>query len=438
MNKFMKFVEEKLQPIAGRLAGERHLKALQSTFLSLVGFLTIGSFALLLISPVLDYTTMEAGITQGIMKGWAVFAGFAAPYLAPIYNVTLGMLSLYTVVGIGFFMAKHYKLTSFLPVALVTASFMIVCCTNEDFTFNSSYLGGSGLFPAIIISVLAIELYRVLVQKKVGYINLGNTGVPEAIADSIGNMVPALLVLLAVSVLSGLVKTITGSCLPDVIGLLLAPITSLIDTPLGFMLLEALVCLFWWFGIHDGFITGPIDTFLMSNFLANTAAYAAGTAATDLPYIVTESFWWSVMMVGGPACLLGLTILCLFSKSKQIRMIGRVGIVPSIFNINEPMLFGLPICYNPILFIPYIIITPLTGLVFYLAMKAGFINKTFVNPSWNMPTPISQFLSTMDIKALFLAVILFVAATLIWYPFFKAYEKQKLAEEALEEAKAFW
>lgn len=429
MKNIIEFVEQKIQPIAGKLSAQRHLKALQNAFLTLVPFMTIGSFALLFISPVMDYTTMDPGFFRTFMEGWAYVADVMSPCLTPIYNITMGLIALYVTIGIGYFLSKNYKMNTLLPTFVTGASFFIVCCAEEEFSLSSAYFGSAGIFSGILVSIAAFEFFRFLTNKKVGYINLDSVGVPEAIADGIGNLFPTLIVLLCVSVVSALTTHITGTNFPDIIGLLISPITSLIDTPFGFAFLELFVCLCWWFGIHDGFITGPIDAFLYANLLANASAYASGTPATELPYIVTESFWWSMMLVGGSSCMLGLAFLCLRSKSKHIKTIGKVGIIPSIFNIGEPLLFGLPIAYNSLLLIPYLIISPLCGLIFYFATDFGFLNRSFIYPGWNMPTPISQFLSTMDVRALLLGAALLVLSTLIWYPFIKAYEKQKLAEE---------
>ncbi|MGX8833399.1 PTS sugar transporter subunit IIC [Amedibacillus sp. YH-ame6] len=429
MKKLIALVENKIAPIASKLARQRHLKALQNSFLTAVPFMTIGSFALLICSPVSDFTTMEAGVLRMFMEGWAKLATFLSPVLLPIYNITLGMIAIYVAIGIGFFLSRHYKMNTLLPTFVTVASFLIICCQGEGFTVNTQYFGSSGMFSAIVICILAFEIYRFLVVRKIGFINMGSVGVPEAIADGIGNLFPSLIVMVIVGSLSTVCVFLTGVGIPELVGLLLAPVSGIIDTPFGFILLEMLVCLCWWFGIHDGFITGPIDTFLMANFTVNAAAFAAGTAVADLPYIVTEPFWWSIMLVGGSSNMLGLAFLCIRSKSKQIKTIGKVGIVPAIFNIGEPLVFGLPICYNPVLFIPYLIISPLCGGVFYFATKMGFLNKSFVLPGWNMPTPISQFLATMDVRALILAIIMLFISTLIWVPFFKTYEKQKLEEE---------
>lgn len=137
------------------------------------------------------------------------------------------------------------------------------------------------------------------------------------------------------------------------------------------------------------------------------------------------------MAIGGSGATLGLAFLAASSKSKQIRTIGRISVIPAIFNINEPLIFGLPLMYNPIMMIPFIIVMPLNGVLTYLAMSSGLVARTFAYASWNMFAPIAALIDTMDVKALLLILVLIVIDILIYLPFFKVYEKQKLKEESM-------
>ena len=137
------------------------------------------------------------------------------------------------------------------------------------------------------------------------------------------------------------------------------------------------------------------------------------------------------MAIGGSGATLGLAFLADSSKSKQIRTIGRISVIPAIFNINEPLIFGLPLMYNPIMMIPFIIVMPLNGVLTYLAMSSGLVARTFAYASWNMFAPIAALIDTMDVKALLLILVLIVIDILIYLPFFKVYEKQKLKEESM-------
>ncbi len=430
MNKFTAFIEKKVAPIANKLSGQKHLKALQNTFLSLIPFMTIGSFALVIISPPMDYSVMDEGMIRTIMYGWAMLAEATGPILGYVYNITMTLISLYVAVGLGFFLAKHHKMQTIIPIFITAGSFMIAATMNTEQVMDFTYFDGKGLFTAILISIISFECYRLLVEKKIGRINLSGGGVPPALVDSIGNLVPVVVVLILMSSLSYGCLLLTGSGIPEIITLLMTPMVQAVNSIWGIVILAFVVMLFWWFGIHDTVITGPLTPFLANNFTANVAAFSAGTAAVSLPYIVTEPFWWTFMAIGGSGATLGLAVLAVTSKSKQIKTIGKIAIIPSLFNINEPLIFGLPIMYNPTLLLPFILVMPLNAIITYMCMDIGLVARTFADASWNMFCPIGALINTMDIKAVILVVALIIMDVLIYLPFFKAYEKQKLVEEA--------
>lgn len=429
MNKMSQFIETKVAPVATKLSSQKYLKALQSTFLFLIPFFTIGSFALVLISPPLDYTTMEPGFLQSIMAGWQSFADFTSPVLDYVFNVTMPLMSLYVAVGISYNLCKEYKINSMMPLLVTMSSFIISASMNAERTLSFAAFDATGLFTAIFVGIISFELYRVLVEKKVGRINLEGAGVPPALADSIGNLVPVAIVVVLTAFLNNLLFSFASINLPQVITIIMNPLVSAVDNIWGVIILAVLVMVFWWFGIHDSVITSALDPFFYSNLGANAAAFAAGTAAIALPHVVTAPFWWNFMAIGGSGATLGLAFLALTSKSKQLRTIGKLSFIPSLFNINEPLIFGLPLMYNPIMMIPFIIVMPLNGVITYLAMSSGLVAKTFAYASWNMFSPIAALIDTMDIKAVILVIALIIIDILIYLPFFKAFEKQKLAEE---------
>ena len=428
MDKITAFIEEKVAPVANRLSSQKYLKALQSTFLFLIPFFTIGSFALVLISPPMDYTTMDPGFLCSFMQGWQAFADFTGPVLEYVYNVTMPLMSLYVAMGISYNLCKEYKMNTMMPILITVSSFIISASMNGDRSLTFAAFDATGLFTAIFVGISSFELYRVLVEKKVGRISLEGSGVPPALADSIGNLVPVAIVIVLVAFLNNLLFSLTSINLTQVITIIMTPLVTAVDNVWGVIILAIIVMVFWWFGIHDSVITSALDPFFYSNLGANAAAFAAGTAAA-LPPVVTAPFWWNFMAIGGSGATLGLAFLALTSKSKQLKTIGKLAFIPSLFNINEPLIFGLPLMYNPIMMIPFIIVMPLNGLITYLAMSSGIVARTFAYASWNMFSPIAALIDTMDIKAVLLIVVLIIVDILIYLPFFKAFEKEKLAEE---------
>lgn len=432
MNKISQFIENKVAPMANKLSTQKYLKALQNTFLALVPLFTLGSFALVLISPPVDYTTMNDGILKLIMQYWQIFADFSSPVLNYVYMVSMSLMSLYIAIGVSYNLCKHYKMNTIMPILITTATFIISASMSNEGSLSFTYFDATGLFTSIFMTIVSFELYRFLVDKKFGRINLSGSGVPPALVDSIGNLVPVVIVILVCSVFNNLILSISSINLPQLIAMIMSPLVSAVDNIWGIIILAIIVMIFWWFGIHDSVITTALDPFFYSNLGANAAAFAAGTAAVSLPYIVTSPFWWNFMAIGGSGATLGLAFLALMSKSKQIKTIGKLAFIPSLFNINEPLIFGLPLMYNPIMMIPFIVVMPLNGVITYLAMSSGLVAKTFAYASWNMFSPIAVLIDTMDIKAVILVILLIIIDMLIYLPFFKVYEKQKLEEEKLE------
>ena len=429
MNKISEFIENKVAPIATKLSNQKYLKALQNTFLFLIPFFTIGSFALVLISPPMDYTTMDPGFLRTFMAGWQSFADMTSPVLDYVFNVTMPLMSLYVALGISYNLSKTYKINSMMPILVTISSFIISASMNAERTLSFAAFDATGLFTAIFVGIVSFELYLIIVEKRVGRINLEGSGVPPALADSIGNLVPVAIVVVLTAFLNNLLFSLTSINLPQVITMLMSPLVAAVDNIWGVIILAVVVMVFWWFGIHDSVITSALDPFFYSNLGANAAAFAAGTAAVALPHVVTAPFWWNFMAIGGSGATLGLAFLALTSKSKQLKTIGKLSFIPSLFNINEPLIFGLPLMYNPIMMIPFIIVMPINGIITYLAMSSGIVAKTFAYASWNMFSPIAALIDTMDFKAVLLIVGLIVVDVLIYLPFFKAFEKEKLAEE---------
>lgn len=192
------------------------------------------------------------------------------------------------------------------------------------------------------------------------------------------------------------------------------------------MFIALLLNFSWFFGIHNtvySLLTDPIE---YGNLSLNAAAFAAGTS---LPCVFTVSFWCYFGIIGGLGNCLAVSILCLTSKVKEFRTIGRLGVVPAFFGISEPITFGLPIMLNPLMLIPCSLTSVVNVALAFLAMSSNLVGRTYTMLSYNMPSIFGAFFSTGDFKAVILIVVLLVLDLLIYFPFFKAYEKQFLREE---------
>lgn len=430
MNRLSSFLEKKLLPLANKMSSQKYLKAISASFMTLIPFLTIGSIALVLISPPISSETMDSGILRSIIQGWESMAAVLKVPMGAIQTICMDFMAVYISAAMGFFLARNYKLKGYLPPVLTTASFLILSTITADGTKVFSYFGGQGLFTAVLSSILAIELLRFLKEKKIGYISLEGKGVPEALTESFALLVPTLIVLVVMAIIHTIILNTTGNVTPALIAVLLEPLIRFTNSLPGVLFLAFLVMTFWWFGIHDTCITGPMKAFWYTTLAANIAAYSAGTPTTNVPYIMTYPFWFMFLMIGGSGATFGLCLLLLFGcKSKQLKTVGKLGIIPGLFNINEPIIFGVPLMLNPLMYVPFVGSVMVNGLITYLCMDFGIVGRTIADPSWNMFCPIGALISTMDIKAALLVVILIVIDIVVYFPFIKVYDNQKLQEE---------
>jgi len=409
-------MEKYVMPVANRLGNECHLRAIRDAFMSLLPINFMGGIAAVISSLPLE-------ISNSIVFSW-------------INALTLGAMSIYVCIGIIHFLCKSRKIESFLPILLGVCGFLMLVMEPVSLGWDGkmveiSYMDGKGLIPAMLIAILTADLYCYMRKRDFGKISLPDT-VPASLSDVFASIVPGAVLLVLYTVIFVLCNA-AGTTLPKLIYGILSPSLKAVDN-LGFTILITLfVHVFWFFGIHDAALSGVLSPIRDGNLSINAAAHAAGQA---LPNIFTTPFWVYFVVIGGCGSVLALAAMLCCSKSKQLKTIGRLGIVPAFFNISEPIIFGLPLMLNPIFFIPFMVTSALNGAIAFITMQVGLIGKSFAMLSWQMPSVFGAFLSTMDWKAPILIVALMVLDGIIYYPFFKIYEKQLVKEENGETADA--
>ena len=429
LDKFSSVVEKYLSPITGKVAQNKYLQIIATSFMTILPIILIGSFSLILSRPFLDYNMLEPNsVLYGFFKAWAQFSEVYGPYLSFLFGITLGSQALYLSLAIAYNTALKNDMNTFLTMLVAFISFLLINSQYVQWNWDTSYFGGTGLFSAIITTFVSVELYHWFVKKKLGYINFPDT-VPASLRNSLGNLVPITLIFIIMLLGRILLAEGFNTSFPEIMMALGKPLNLAIDTIWGISLSSTFAQIGWWFGIHSSAILSVVMPSLEANTLENAAAYAAGASLKQLPRIVTSPFYFNFVAIGGGGATLGLVFLMLRSKSKQIQTIGKLAIVPGIFGINEPVLFGLPIVLNPIFLIPFLLAQIVNIILCYVPMSMGLINRTFVNVSSTVPVGLGQLLSSLDYKSLILTVLCIIADVIVYYPFFKVYEKQKLQEE---------
>ncbi|AEB06621.1 PTS system, lactose/cellobiose family IIC subunit [Coriobacterium glomerans PW2] len=418
------YLERRVLPIANKMSTQRHLHAIRDAFISIVPITLFGGIA-----TIIGSAPSPEGSTNPLLLGWSHFVESNSLLLTWANTMTLGAMSVYICIGVTYFLCKHYKTDAFIPIVLSMAGFLLICVGPDKLgwdvkTANILYLDGKGLLVGIFIAIFAVESYQWMRDRNVGRISLPPS-VPVSLSEAFASLVPGLIILFVHTIVFGIFNMI-DTILPAFIYTHLSPMFNATDSLAFSAMATLLVQFFWFFGIHDAALAGVLGPIRDGGLSINAAAHAAGQS---LPNIFTTPFWVYFVAIGGCGSVLALAILLLRSKSKQLRTIGRVGLVPAVFNISEPIIFGVPLMMNPIFFIPFLLTSTVNAIVAYLCMMIGLVNKTFALLSWNMPGIIGAYLSTFDVKAILLVAALIIVDMVIYFPFFKAYERECLEQE---------
>ncbi len=298
---------------------------------------------------------------------------------------------------------------------------------------NVADMGGTSMFVALVVAFGSVRIHKFVVDHN--WVIKMPDSIPEGILASFNAIVPIAVNILVWYGLSTVLTIATAGQLTLaklIIYVLSIPVNYLVSTP-GMFVVVALICFLWFFGIHG---TGVVFTVIMvPMFMAyqNNAQLAA--AGQELVYNPVFLFS-AVSIIGGTGNTLPLVCLGLNSKSEQIKTISRASLIPNIFNINEPVIFGYPIMYNAILFIPYLLNVVVVTLLYYLALTSGIIGMPQVLILTTLPILMGPFMSSLDWRNVVFSALMFPIVTLIWLPFFKIYERQCIENEQAAELEA--
>lgn len=415
MNKLMNFLEKHLGPIAEKIEQQRHVQSIKNGMMALISVLMVGSFTLVLNS--LFSITPEGSFFHNISVEYGL-------YLNLPFTFTFGFLALYAAITISFAHAKAMKVPITHGIIGGVLTTLTLNVKVVDGAIDVGFLDSRGMFIAIIASIVTIEVMSLFMRKKW---TLRFNGLPEMIANTFEAIIPLIVVIVSAIGINILVMTNTnGEILPEFLTTFLSPAVSGIDSVWAVIIISFLEMIFWFVGLNGyAILIGFVMPFMTANLAANAEAYQMGAA---IPHVFAPTFWDYFMGATGSGLTGALVILAARSKVKSIKAVGRASIVPAIFTISEPMVFGLPIAYNPYLFIPFVFGTPLIAAFSFQVMKLGIVRPPVIQVG-GIPVPLAQYLTTMDPKAVILFFVIIGMAVLMYYPFFKLYEQSVIKKE---------
>lgn len=434
MSKLNNILENKVMPVAGRIAGQRHLQALRDGLILTMPLIIVGSLFLILgFLPIPGYEEFMAG-TFG--DAWLT------KLLYPV-GATFDIMALIAGFGIAYRLAEKYEVDALSAGAISVAAFLLATPYEVSFLAEGAseavmvggvipvaLMGSKGLFVAMLIAMVSTEIYRFIIQKNIVF--KMPDGVPPAVSKSFIALIPGFIVITVIWILRLLVEQTDFESLHNIVGIILGkPLGVLGGSLLGSLVAVFLVQLLWSCGLHGASIVGGVmGPIWLASMDVNRVAFQDG--ASDLPNIFTQQFFDIFIYIGGSGATLALVVaMILRARSQQLKQLGRLAIGPGLFNINEPITFGMPIVMNPLMIVPFILAPLATVIITYIAMSTGLAARPAgIAVPWTMPPIIGGYLATGGkFSGAILQLINFLAAFAIYYPFFKMWDKQKYAEE---------
>ncbi|HBP9529441.1 TPA: PTS sugar transporter subunit IIC [Enterococcus faecium] len=420
-------VFEKFGIVATKLGNQIHLRTLRDAFATFMPFMMLAGFVTLINSVILEPTGFMGEIVDTSTLTTLQQIGTS------IANGTLSITTLLVVAAVSYHMCASRNYTNHIAAVLVAIStFVVLTPMQMMFTPENadkavevtgvipiSYTGASGMFVGIFVGLAATELFIKLSNNKKLQIQLSGN-IPPAVLKSFNVLIPIIITITSFALLSFIIIQLFNMDINKLITTIVTEPLSKITTGLpGFLLITSIANLFFGFGIHQAVISGSLlDPFLIQNMQENMAAYAN---KEQIPHIINMAFKDTFAVMGGSGNTIAILIaIFIFSRRKDYKDFAKLSVTPAIFNISEPIIFGLPIVFNISLIIPFVLAPIFSLTVAYFATAVGLINHVVVQIPWTTPPVISGFLATAgDWRAAVLQILIIAASVFIYLPFLR-------------------
>lgn len=466
MEKFMQWMEEHFMPVASRIGSQRHLVAIRDGFISIMPVTMVGSIAVLLNVFFRDLPNQWFGPGND-------FVNAVTPLININGNVYFGSI---VILGLAFTFALGYQLSKSYdvnPVAGGVVAFAaVVACMNQSAIFDytlpgvaaesaglltkagldvivkegavilpgvscwgylgNAYTGSTGLFTALIVGLGSSMIYIKLMLHKVT-IKLPDS-VPPAVSNAFAAIIPGVIAIYVFAAITQVLVMTTGLYPNElIVKYIQEPLLGLSQGFFVACFVSFLVQLFWFFGLHGSNVLAPVTEGVYTPALLQNLEYWNTHHTTEgMPYIWTRGSIDAYAQMGGSGITLGLIIaIFCFSKRDDSKAVAKLSAPMGIFNINEPVIFGMPIVLNPLYFIPWLLVPPICTAIAYGFTSAGIIPPVFVQVPWVMPIGIYAFMATGgNFLAAAVAILNLFVSFVLWTPFVLLANRVAAKEEA--------
>lgn len=414
-----KFINEKVVVYISKFTNTKVIKALKDGMMFSLPFLMIGSLFLLIANlPIKSLNTLvaECGL---------------ADICSQVYSSTFSLMALFTVVGITYSYLKNDKISTAVNGALTgLAAFVLLTPSSKVLengeavtgVISKDWTAGQGMICAILIGFLVGYIYSLCIRKDIR-VKMPE-GVPPGVADSFSSLLPTGIITIVCAIIYAVCYFVFKTTFAKLIySAIQIPLQGVTDSFAGVVIMTVMMSLLWWTGVHGGSICGGIlSPILHANMAANQKILDSGVALTvqNGGHIFTQQFWDNFLCMSGAGVVIGLVIyITFFAKSESLRSLGKLSIVPNIFNINEPIIFGTPIVLNIYLLVPFVLVPLIIGISSYLLMYFGILPLfSGVMVPWTTPPIISGFLIGGWKVALW-QLVMIIISFVVYFPFIK-------------------
>ena len=428
MEKFMAFMDKYITPYAAKMGAQRHLVAVRDAFVAMIPLTIIGSLATLINNaPIKALSNFLADNTFGQQ---------IKSLNGDIWFGTLAIMALLLVIGVAYNLAKSYEDNGLQSAMIATSIFILLIPQVAKIAIDGqpavegwgfigvAYLGTGALFTAIIIGILSTEVFIRLGKLKQLVVKMPE-GVPPAVSRSFAKLIPGMLTVVIFAVAGLLIRlAVDGQFLTDLINKYLGiPLSNITDTLPSAILIAFFIHGLWFVGLHGANIALPFTGTMLTNLGAQNAEMIQNGAPLDQLHVLAGPFFDAFVFMGGSGVIIGLLIAIAIAGKRRRDMLA-LGLAPSIFNISEPVIFGLPIVLNPIFGIPFVIAPIVTTIISYLSISFGLVHPIIMaTMPWTTPPILGGFMATGHWSGAVLCIVNIAVSILIYLPFVAMAEK---------------
>lgn len=423
LKKYQTKLEEFFVPMMTKLSNNKVLKSISNGVMMTLPltlgasvFTILGSFPVPAVSKFLE----EMGISQ---------------HFNAISGATLGILGLFISFTVAYNYTKLSDADGVVGGLFSLASFLILMPQsvgegeNVIGAFASSYLGSSGLFVAFLTAIFIAKLYSIFSKNKKLLIKLPDS-VPPMVAQSFEPLIVGLIIFAIVFVIRLIVGYTPYENLFDLVNTIIAtPLMSIGGSIPAIMFVFVLGNILFFFGIHPSPLHSIMSPILLGMQAGAMENIKAGEPIQYLTNLVTYDF---INNDGTGSTFSLLLAILIFGRAKRYKTLAKLSIGPNFFGINEPVIFGLPIMFNPILLIPFALSSVVSGFLGFLSVKIGFITTYNSAVAMGMPWTLPKFITSFFIygwQGVVVRIVVMIAIMFLYYPFFKILDRQELVLE---------